>query len=432
MARERYEEEAAAFYSAEESEKEHRRELAASAVSFLEGRLKGSTASMPEELRAIAYLREHDVLSRRIAEEQRAIAQFEVNRLTEELASLSQQPAAAPARKAEASVPLLATFEGYADEQQIKPTTRTEWRAVIRRLIAFLGHDDAARVTADDLDRWREALATEPTNRGQLRSPRTIRDAYMAAVSATLRWAVEKRRLPENVASKVRVRVPKKAKLRERDFTPDEAQAILSATLALPPARMSAELAFARRWIPWLCAYTGARVNEISQLRKEDVLELDGIAAIRITPEAGTVKANAARVVPLDPHLIEQGFLAAAAAKADGPLFYDEARGRGGIRRAKKVGERLAAWVREGVGIIDPGLQPNHGWRHTFKTRATAAGIPERVADAIQGHAATNVSRGYCSTPLATMAEAIARVPRFEAGRWRPAADNELELRRCG
>ncbi|MEC5293197.1 hypothetical protein, partial [Aurantimonas sp. C2-3-R2] len=32
-----------------------------------------------------------------------------------------------------------------------------------------------------------------------------------------------------------------------------------------------------RRWVPWICAYTGARVNEITQLRRQDIKQIDGI-----------------------------------------------------------------------------------------------------------------------------------------------------------
>ena len=39
------------------------------------------------------------------------------------------------------------------------------------------------------------------------------------------------------------------------------------------------------------------------------MIERDGIHAVRITPEAGTVKGGKARVVPLHEHLIAQGFL---------------------------------------------------------------------------------------------------------------------------
>ncbi|UAK25744.1 site-specific integrase [Sphingomonas nostoxanthinifaciens] len=312
-------------------------------------------------------------------------------------------------------VPLLEIFDAYAAEQKIKPATRIGWRAHMVGLIEFLGHDDAARMTTDDLYRWVDQLLSETTKRGTKRNARTVKGSYLAAVNATLGWAVGRRKLKENVASSVVVRVPRQAKLRDRNFTTAEAQAILAATL-LAQDGITAETVLARRWIPWLCAYTGARVNEMSQLRGADVQEIEGIWTIRITPEAGTVKANAARIVPLHPHLIEQGFPAVAKATGDGPLFYNPGRRRverEGNRHFKKVGERLAAWVREDVGITDTGLQPNHGWRHTFKTLAMATEMPERIADAIQGHSAKSIGRTYGSVPLKTMADAIGRIPRF-------------------
>jgi hypothetical protein len=73
-----------------------------------------------------------------------------------------QRQARADARqdKVAKAVPLLPLFDAYAAEQQMKPGTAREWRAVITRLVAFLGHDDAARLTADDLLRWKAALRT--------------------------------------------------------------------------------------------------------------------------------------------------------------------------------------------------------------------------------------------------------------------------------
>lgn len=157
-------------------------------------------------------------------------------------------------------------------------------------------------------------------------------------------------------------------------------------------------------------------MNELSQLRGQDVREIDGIWTIRITPEAGTQKMDAARIVPLHPHVIEQGFLAAIKPKGEGPIFYDPSRQRvqsDDNRHIKKVGEKLANWVRNDVGIKDLNVKPNHGWRHTFKTLAMAAEIPERIADAIQGHAPKTVGQTYGAAPMKTMADAIAKIPRF-------------------
>jgi integrase len=288
-----------------------------------------------------------------------------------------------------------------------------EWRRSLAGFVAFVGHDDASQLTEVDVRNWRNMLAAEITNRGKPRDPQTIKKR-IGALASTLRWAKEEQLLPANVAGGVVVRTPKKQKLRDSDFTEAEAHAILTASLIPAPARMAQENRLARRWIPWLCAYTGARVGEMAQLRGQDVTEISGIWVIRITPEAGTVKDGNARIVPIHPHLIEQGFLAIA--EGEGPIFYRPDRQRVASldnRHFKKVGEKLADWVRTGVGITDPAIKPNHAWRHTFKTAALASEMQERISDAITGHAAKTVGQTYGSVPTRTMFDAIAKMPRF-------------------
>jgi integrase len=335
-----------------------------------------------------------------------------------------EPPLAAPtsfpeAPKAPSRVPMLPTFDKYVAAQRMTPGVRDEWRRYVERLIQFAGYDDAALLTAHKLREWRDQLLGEPTKRGTQRDPATVRDNYIGPVRAMLSWAVQEGLLASNVAAEVVVRVPRKPKLRERDFTSEEARAILAATLLPAGPKLSPGYARARRWIPWLCAYTGGRVNEYSQLRGEDVAEVNGIWVLRITPEAGTVKAKEARIIPLHPHLIEQGFLKVVKENGPGPLFYDPHRRRtdsDSNRHFKKVGERLASWVRNEVGIVDPAVHPNHGWRHMFKTLSYAAGIEERVADAIQGHAPKSTGRKYGKPSIEVLAAAVAKLPIFEVG----------------
>ena len=58
-------------------------------------------------------------------------------------------------------------------------------------------------------------------------------------------------------------------------------------------------LTLAKQWLPWICAYTGARVGKIAQLRRKDVRKEEGHWIIHITPEAGTVKNKEVREVPV-------------------------------------------------------------------------------------------------------------------------------------
>jgi integrase len=150
-------------------------------------------------------------------------------------------------------------------------------------------------------------------------------------VRATLGYAVQQLALAENVAKGVTVRVKKKKKQREKGFSEEEARAILKATFAPAPRGMTQEHAAARRWVPWICAYTGARVNEITQLLPSDFKVKKGIRFIRI--DADAAKMGEYREVPLHDHLVELG-LASAGAEAGpagpdrtGPLSPDRAGG---------------------------------------------------------------------------------------------------------
>jgi integrase len=311
------------------------------------------------------------------------------------------------------TVPLAQLYEDYARSSQLAVATVKQWRAVVQHLIGFIGHDNALRLKASDLRKWRDRLAAEAGPRGKPRKAKTINDSFLAPVRAMLAWALDRDLLSDNVASGVKpLRADKEAVLRERNLTKDEQVAILRGTLTPPSARLGRYKAAARRWVPWLCAYTGARVGEITQARSQDVAKVDGVWTLTITPEAGGVKTNKARLVPLHSHLIEQGFLEFVDT-CDGPMFYEpRPQAKQDARPPYKLAaNKLAEWVRE-LGVTEV-PQPNHSWRHTFKTLSRTVGIPEGAADYIQGHAPANDSRAYGSHDLPTLAAEIAKLPRF-------------------
>jgi integrase len=306
-------------------------------------------------------------------------------------------------------------FNGYAGQDGSKPETIRQWRSIINHLVAFLQHDDAKVVALADLARWREHLRKEPVRDGKPRSAKTINDSYLAAANAVFSYGVNQLLIPANPAVDLaKVRVPKAPKLREKDFTKAERKIILQAALVPASASLSSERILARRWVPWLCAYTGARVNEITQLRKGDVQKIEGVWTVRITPEAGGVKTNEARTVPIHEHLIEQGFIDAINGKPEGPLFYKPDPAATSARgQHKQVGTYLAAWVRD-LGVTDPAIRPNHGWRHTFKGICMEVGIEERAADYMQGHAPKGQGRRYGPNTIPALAAQLAKFPRFD------------------
>jgi len=305
-------------------------------------------------------------------------------------------------------------FDGYVAEENPSPATVKAWKPIMVHLGVFLGHTDSERVTTDDLIRWKDHLLVTPTKNGSPRSAKTVKDSYVAAAKAVFNWAKRNRKIPENPAVGIVVGGRKKQRLRDPGLSNDEAGIILRATLE-PQAGLSPGHVAARRWVPWLCAYSGARVNEITQLRKQDIEKRDGVWAMHITPEAGSVKTGEARWVPIHSHLIDQGFLSFVDNAAAGPLFYNPKRHRGGSDgnpQYKKVGERLAKWVRE-LGVDDPKVQPNHGWRHRFKTVARGAKMDPEAREVIPGHAPATEGQAYGTWPLAQLAEEIEKLPRY-------------------
>lgn len=170
---------------------------------------------------------------------------------------------------------------------------------MIARLKAFLGHDDASRVTEDDLLRWKDHRLAEG------RSLKTIAHSDFACFKAVFGWGRSNRRISSDPAKGISIRPGRKVQERaEQGFDDQEARRLLSAALAYRPAeRELLETAAAKHWVPWLCAYTGARVGEMVQLRKQDIQRIEGNWIATITPEAGAVKNKRTRQVVLHRHL---------------------------------------------------------------------------------------------------------------------------------
>jgi integrase len=309
----------------------------------------------------------------------------------------------------------VALFEEYCKDRHLKPSTVDGQRCV------FTALDQENWWTPDwDAQKWLDDLGTSR------RKPQTVRNKWLAPARALFNWVIRKRQKDANGRRLVEtnpfkdcsVTVPKKPSLREtgRAFNDDEIQIILCASTALgtPMEPRSAT----KRWVPWLCAYTGARVGEITQLRAQDIQQRACGPVLCLTPDAGTTKTGDARWVPLHLHLVEMGFpnyVAAVKAGfgAEWPLFYRPQTTSSRKHPAVSVREQLGKWIRR-LGITDPDVQPNHGWRHTFRTRASRAGVEKRIRDEICGHAPETVADGYEHPTVEDMAVALKRFPRYE------------------
>lgn len=306
-------------------------------------------------------------------------------------------------------------FEAWVTERKPATATVNRWRVVFQDLNSFLDGRDIALMTDDDAVAWKDKLT------GKGAGGRTINEIWLTGARTVFNWVKRQKKLTGNPFDGVQVAVARSGPTRDK-FRDEDAETILKATLLPLGPRTSEHLRLAVRWVPWLCAYTGARSGEMTQLRKQDIEQhRDGFWTLRITPDAGTVKGSMPRTVVLHDHLIDQGFIEFVRKAKAGPLFYDPK----SVKADREVDpldpprppyvimrQKLADWVRK-QGVTDPGVGPNHGWRHTFRRRAARAKIEERIRDAFCGHTDPKVARRYELPDLEELAEAIKEFPRY-------------------
>ncbi len=140
----------------------------------------------------------------------------------------------------------------WAKETEIRPRGIYQARLDMAKFVTLIGHDDATHVTPQDIVRFKEHLADKGL-RG------TTINRYLSAIKSPLAWAKENHKIATSpgVGVKYDSKGGAKTKVRRLGYADDQARVILLA------ARH--ENKPYRRWIPWLCAFTGCRLDEVAR-----------------------------------------------------------------------------------------------------------------------------------------------------------------------
>ncbi|WP_339435759.1 site-specific integrase [Pseudomonas sp. EL_65y_Pfl1_R32] len=193
---------------------------------------------------------------------------------------------------------------------------------------------------------------------------------------------------------------------RRRHYTFAELKKIFSSAVFKrtynPPRAKFGEAWF---WLPLLLCYTGARREEIAQLKASEIRRSDdGVWFVDIltTPDEDDAKdirtvktAGSHRKVPLHPDLIELGLVDYAAnLPQHGPLFpLLEANASGYY--GHNFGKRWGVYLKNVAMVEAKGVSPLHGFRHTFITMCREVSVPEELRDILTGHDNGSISRKY-------------------------------------
>lgn len=268
-------------------------------------------------------------------------------------------------------------------------------RLSMKRFAALveLGHDDATRVTTDDVIRFKEKLDEKGLK------PPTI-NRYLSEIKGPFGWAFKNKKIGVDPGKGVVFARKTRVKSKRRGYTDDQARAILMAARDEDKPY--------RRWLPWVCAFGGMRLDEVAGRDVADIEKIGSYYVVNIPePEDddGSVRVKndgSVRKVPIHPVVIREGFIEDYVDKLpkDGPLFPDLKPDRFG-RRAGTATKEMGRWLRRlqkelGTVLVDSvHYVPNHSWRHRFKSEARSVRMAEEVSDALTGHREGKVSRDY-------------------------------------
>ncbi|OHV16227.1 hypothetical protein BK022_13570 [Methylorubrum extorquens] len=309
-----------------------------------------------------------------------------------------------PAFEAKAKAPgltLTQVFERWRAEAKPSPSTVSTWQGVVKDLKGYLKHEDVSRITEQDVVGWKDALIARGIK------PGTVNNGFLAGLKALLNYAKRNNLIRSNPADGIRVAVKVKAGERMLAYSDEDVARLLACA--------ARETAPAKRWLPMLAALTGARIGELAALWGTSVIEREGVTGINIapSPDGATLKnAGSERFVPLHPAIIRAGFVEYARTKGHAPLFYGKPARRGSEAKhpSKGTTNHLSTWIRA-QGFDNERIAPAHGLRHFWKSAASRAGIPDSIADAIQGHNDDRAAARYRHISIAQMKEAMDRFP---------------------
>ncbi len=284
-------------------------------------------------------------------------------------------------------------------EDQIRPT--------VRALIAVVGDKPMTAYTVTDRETFKRVLLALPANWSKVKDlrrltivaaaesarerglkPQTvgnIKKKWQILTSLFERAAVTYTLKNPFVANALALSDKVPANRRKDIFEPNELTALLKSDLTRH-----------LYWLTWLGLYTGARLNELCQLRKSHVLRHGEIAYLYFSPElrlkTGELE-SCVRAVPIHSELVRKGFLDYVASCND-ELFP-------GIpvhRRTGRLSHEPSKWFSrhlEAIGLKRERLS-FHSLRKTFAARLmTLAPADFETRERLTGHGTPGVAAHY-------------------------------------
>ncbi|NPD69036.1 site-specific integrase [Lichenicola cladoniae] len=325
-------------------------------------------------------------------------------------------------------VTLSQVFERYTSASHMTAGTKVDFGVSIRRFIEVHGDLDLHHIQKRHVIEFRDAMIRLPRNGGRgltvpqllaasdgkdvpRLAPTTINEKSLAALKATLNYALDSDLVRENVAARVAVKVKKNAGPSRLPYDPADLQTIFALPIFTVGDRPVAGGGEAAIWLPILALFTGARLDELGTLTVGDVRERDGVRFLFIK-DGKTI--NARRKIPIHSEVIRLGFLDYVKTRGSRPDTYVFPSVRSDLDEATAPFSKW--WGRYARKAIPDTRKVFHSFRHTAKLALRNAGVDKTLRDAIQGHDPGDVAERYGldedgeGYSLSVIAEAVEKI----------------------
>ena len=295
------------------------------------------------------------------------------------------------------------------------PKTEAENAAIYTLLIRLIGDLHCDELSYPILRRYKTVLMKLPANmnkspryRGksideilQLHDckPMSISNVnkFLSRVSGLLRWSVKNGYITVNFAESLTVKRNNRPDQERSAYTDEQLKLIFSQPLFV-------EHKFKhpfQYWIPLLANFSGARLNELSQLHLKDVQCINDIRVISInsdSPDKKLKTAAAERIIPLHSEILRLGF-----------IEHVERMRRLGKQRVfpelkltrDSYGQRVSRWYcrfcqqLQLAGSGQDKLPTLHSFRHTVAMKLRQSGCSMDEVGEILGHSNGKTTARY-------------------------------------
>ena len=327
----------------------------------------------------------------------------------------------------ESSLLLSQGFSLYKKEQILENwgvRTAAQNEATFKQLIEVIGDIPIAAVTKSVVRDYKQTLLSYPANRykGKRRektleqlleegcvsiSLETVRN-IMGRVSSFFNWLVKQGCREDNPFSGVAPRRAHSARSERSPFTDDDLK-LLFGTAIYKDKIYAHDWQY---WLPLLGLYTGARLEELCQLKGQDFKVVDGWHYIDIHGEGDTqnrVKTpSSIRKIPVHSELINLGLLDVVNKRSRECFLFN-------LKRINtNLGHLPSKWFsgyKASLGL-PKGTKVFHSFRHTLRDKLTLSGVPNEHIRELLGHEQIGETFGRygSSIPVNVLAESLEKL----------------------